>query len=227
MRMWIVFEKGKRLRHIGHLDLMRAMQRALRRSGLPIAYSQGFNPHVLVNFASPMPVGVWGTHEIMDAAMAREVSPDEVKEALNKALPPAIKVKEAFQVTDAHPAPMALLRAAGYEAVMEGEKAALLSQAIPALLKREEIPAMRKTKSGEKPCDIRPMIFALSAREEGGRWIFSMTLAFKEAATLKPELLFTALCREAGLESAPRMVLNRTRLMGMDENGALTPLERM
>ncbi len=51
MRAIAVFEKGERLRHIGHLDLMRAMQRALRRSGLPVAYSKGFSPHVIVSFA--------------------------------------------------------------------------------------------------------------------------------------------------------------------------------
>ncbi|MBR6754287.1 MAG: TIGR03936 family radical SAM-associated protein, partial [Clostridia bacterium] len=60
MKMLVIFEKSERLRHIGHLDLMRAMQRALRRSGLPIAFSQGFNPHVLLNFAAPLSVGMPG-----------------------------------------------------------------------------------------------------------------------------------------------------------------------
>ena len=53
MRMMVVFEKGETLRYIGHLDLMRAMQRALRRSGLPIRYSNGFNPHIRLSFAAP------------------------------------------------------------------------------------------------------------------------------------------------------------------------------
>ena len=55
--MMVVFEKGKTLRYIGHLDLMRAMQRALRRSGLPIRYSNGFNPHIRLSFAAPLSVG--------------------------------------------------------------------------------------------------------------------------------------------------------------------------
>ena len=54
MKMIVVFEKKERLRLIGHLDLMRAMQRALRRSDLPLRYSQGFNPHILLNFAAPL-----------------------------------------------------------------------------------------------------------------------------------------------------------------------------
>ena len=52
MRMLAVFEKSERIRHIGHLDIQRSVQRGLRRSGLPVAYSNGFNPHILISFAS-------------------------------------------------------------------------------------------------------------------------------------------------------------------------------
>ena len=54
MRMLAVFEKGERIRHIGHLDIQRSVQRGLRRSGLPVAYSNGFNPHILITFASAL-----------------------------------------------------------------------------------------------------------------------------------------------------------------------------
>ena len=73
MKLIVVFEKTPRLRHIGHLDLMRAMQRALRRSGLPLRYSQGFNPHILLTFAAPLSVGMPGKREIMEVL-------DEVKD---------------------------------------------------------------------------------------------------------------------------------------------------
>ena len=57
MRILAVFEKGERIRHIGHLDIQRSMQRGLRRSGLPVAYSNGFNPHILITFASALSTG--------------------------------------------------------------------------------------------------------------------------------------------------------------------------
>ena len=60
MRIIAVFEKSERIRHIGHLDIQRAVQRALRRSGLPVAYSQGFNPHILITFASALSTGACG-----------------------------------------------------------------------------------------------------------------------------------------------------------------------
>ena len=69
MRMFVVFEKGERLRHIGHLDIMRTMQRALRRSGLPVSYSKGFNPHILLGFASALSVGAVGENELMEITL--------------------------------------------------------------------------------------------------------------------------------------------------------------
>ena len=67
--MMVVFEEGEALRHIGHLDLMRTMQRALRRSNLPIKYSNGFNPHIRLSFAAPLSVGVIGLRELMEVPL--------------------------------------------------------------------------------------------------------------------------------------------------------------
>ena len=66
MKMIVVFSIRDRLKYIGHLDLMRAMQRALRRSGLPVRYSQGFNPHLQISFAAPLSVGMEGLREVME-----------------------------------------------------------------------------------------------------------------------------------------------------------------
>ena len=88
MRMMVVFEKSYPVRHIGHLDLMRTMQRALRRSGLPVRYSQGFNPHIKLSFASPLSVGIVGEREIMDVPDGgRSTTPTCLWPRLNRAMP--------------------------------------------------------------------------------------------------------------------------------------------
>ena len=227
MRMIVVFEKGWRLRHIGHLDLLRTMHRALRRTELPIAYSQGFNPHILSTFASALSVGVAGEREIMDVALTQEVSEDWFKQELSRALPPDLPVKEVYAVTDQHPAPMAQLAAAGYRVHMTGEDAAKLADAIPQLLARTEIPAMRKSKSGLKPCDIRPMIYHLSAEKTADGVTFQMQLALREQSTCKPDLLLNALAEQAGLAELPPRQIIRTVLYGMNDSGDLIPLENM
>lgn len=86
--MMAVFEKSERLRHIGHLDIQRAVMRALRRSGLPVSYSKGYNPHILLTFASALSTGAAGRKEIMDVQLDRDVTPAEFVAAMNGAMPP-------------------------------------------------------------------------------------------------------------------------------------------
>ena len=220
MKMIVVFEKSPRLRHIGHLDLMRAMQRALRRSGLPLKYSQGFNPHILLTFAAPLSVGMPGRREVMEVPIEGEMTGEEFLRRLSPALPPDLPCREARPVDDRHPAPMALLAAAMYEAQLE-EIPEGLSEAIGRFLSQTEIPAIRKTKTGMKPCDIRPMIYDLSLRGNTLR----MTLALCEKATCKPDLLLNSLFEFMGA-ARPRALITRTQMFG-EKDGVFYPLEEM
>lgn len=226
MRMLVVFEKGEPLRHIGHLDLMRAMQRILRRTGLPVAYSQGFNPHMLVNFAAPLSVGASGLREIMDVALTAEVAEEVFLTKLNTALPPALKAVAARVVLDSYPAPMSRLVAATYEMKIENPAGESLAHAISGFLEKSEIPAMRKTKSGEKPCDIRPMIYMLTALPAGDGCVLTATLALREDATCKPDMLIKALSDSSKI-TFPSYSLVRTCLLGKGSDGEFKPLESL
>ncbi len=226
MRMLVVFEKGPALRHIGHLDLMRAMQRILRRTGLPVSYSQGFNPHMIVNFAAPLSVGAAGMKEIMDVSLTQNVTEDIFLSKINEAFPPALKAVKARSVADAYPAPMSRLYAASYKILVADAAGEALSGILPAFLERTNIPAMRKTKSGEKPCDIRPMIYQLSSEKVAEGHLFSATLAVREEATCKPDLLMTSLSEMAGIPS-PYYTLTRTGMYGIMKDGRMTALEDM
>lgn len=217
--MMAVFEKGERLRHIGHLDIQRAMQRALRRSGMPVSYSQGFNPHILVTFASALSTGAAGRRELMDVTLDREVDPEAFLSAMNAALPPDMQLVDARVMEDKHPALMAMLTAADYTIrLLDEETAGKCLTAIPAFLEQECIMAMRKSKRGMKECDIRPLIHEL--REEGGALRAVLTLT--EASACKPDMLVTALCGYAGCD-VPRTLVVRNSLLGE----GLQPLETL
>ena len=220
MKMIVVFEKGPRLRHIGHLDLMRAMQRALRRSGLPLRYSQGFNPHILVTFAAPLSVGMPGKREVMEVPIEGEMTGEAFLEKLSDALPPDLPCLSARPVDERHPAPMALLAAAIYQAELETAPERF-SETVEKYLAQKEIPAIRKTKTGMKPCDLRPMIYGLSLNGN----TLTMVLALCEQATCKPDLLLSSLFEFAGTER-PRSLITRTQLLG-EKDGALVPLESL
>lgn len=217
MKMLVVFEKFPRIRHIGHLDLMRAMQRALRRSSLPVKFSQGFNPHLLLTFAAPLSVGMSGKREIMEVPLSTDVTEEEFLQKLNAALPPELPCLSARIVDDKHPASMASLFAAEYEMILDSEGAALCD-AVSSFLAQESIMALRKTKSGEKMVDIRPLIYKLDVVGENK---LCCTLALSEKATCKSELLLDVLSSHAGLETRPRTLTSRLQLYGAN----FVPLE--
>lgn len=224
MRMLAVFEKGERIRHIGHLDIQRSVQRGLRRSGLPVAYSNGFNPHILVTFASALSTGACGKREIMDVTMAEDVSEAEFQEKMNQAMPPEMQLSEARAVDRKHPSLPPLLRAARYDLLIREERyAGKLIEAIPKMMARETIPAMRKTKTALKECDIKPLIYTL----EGTGNHLHATLVLTEREACKPGMLMEALCREAGISDEVRVLICREALLGEDEQGRLTPLETL
>ena len=224
MRMLAVFEKGERIRHIGHLDIQRSVQRGLRRSGLPVAYSNGFNPHILVTFASALSTGACGKREIMDVTMAEDVSEAEFLEKMNQAMPPEMQLSEARAVDRKHPSLPPLLRAARYDLLIREERyAGKLIEAIPKMMARETIPAMRKTKTAMKECDIKPLIYTL----EGTGNHLHATLVLTEREACKPGMLMEALCREAGISDEVRVLICREALLGEDEQGRLTPLETL
>lgn len=217
--MLMQFKKDDIVRHLGLLDLQRTMQRALRRSGLPVAYSKGFNPHMVMAFASALSSGIPGDAELLDVSLCGEVTEEECLAAMNRVLPPALRASRIRLVDDRFPKTAASLAQAEYRITLTGGKAGEIAQAVPAFLDREEIMALRKTKKSETMVNIRPMIHELTAQydAEQDRAIIEARVSFVEAATLKPDLLMSTLCDFAGGEAA-RQEIRRTRLLGLVNN---------
>jgi len=224
MRILAVFEKGERIRHIGHLDIQRSVQRGLRRSGLPVAYSQGFNPHILITFASALSTGACGKREIMDVTMTEEVTAEEFLARINRAMPPEMQVSEARAVDQRYPSLMGLVRAAEYDLLIrDQETGKRLTALIPEFLARDTIPAMRKTKTKLVECDIKPLILSLRGKENH----LYATLVLTERESCKPQMLLEALKQQANIEEDVRMLVTRTALLGEDDQGVLVPLEKL
>jgi len=98
-RWRVRFAKAGRLRFLSHLDIVRAIIRATMASGLPVAFSQGFNPHPKLSFGPPLPVGTTGSAELFDIELTRGVPPEEVVAGLSAFLPEGLDIVEAAQVT--------------------------------------------------------------------------------------------------------------------------------
>ena len=219
MRAMIRFGKQPRLRFISHLDLQRFFQRALNRTGLPVAYTQGFNPHAIMSFGSALALGWTSEYEILDVKLSVPMGRKRTEEAMRQALPEDLPVLEVRMVDDRHPAPMAMVRASDYEIALSGENAGAVLDAVDAFLASEQVMAVRKTKSGEKEIDIRPLAISL---ERAGDVLLAR-LKLTETDTLKPDLLVNSLAKLAGVEP-PEARIHRKCLLGEDESGALQPL---
>ena len=220
MRALIRFGKQPRLRFISHLDLQRFFQRAVNRTGLPIAWSQGFNPHPVMSFGSALALGWTSEYEVIDIKLSAPMGRKRTEEAVRAALPEDLPVLEVRMVDDRHAAPMSLVRMSDYVVRLEGESAAAVVGQIPAFLEREAVDAVKKTKSGEKTINARPLVLSLQALDWDS---FSTRLMLTESQSIKPELLVGLLSDMAGVEAPPARV-HRTMLLGLDAGGLPAPL---
>ena len=114
VRLIVRFSKEERVKYISHLDLMRTLQRALRRAEIPVAFSQGFNPHPRLSFASALAVGMTSEGEYMDILLEQDLVPDEFCNRMNKVLPLGIRMLEAIKVSNKIPSLMSIVERADY-----------------------------------------------------------------------------------------------------------------
>lgn len=223
MRMLLQFQKSDIIRHLGLLDLQRTMQRALRRSGLPIRYSNGFNPHIVMSFASALSSGIPGDAELLDISLSGEVTEEECLEAMNRVLPPSLAASRVRLVEDSFPKVTAQLRQAQYSIRLHGGDTGKIIDAIPAFLAESEVMALRKSKRAETMVNIRPMLHELAVVEHTeAEAVLRVRVSFVETATLKPDLLLEALCAYAGAQM-PACEIRRTALLG-EKEGRMVPL---
>lgn len=226
MRALFQFGKVNRLRFVSHLDLQRFMQMALRRTDLPVAYSQGFNPHPQMAFASALAMGWTSDYEILDVKLSAPVEKDRAFAQMAAVLPPDLPLKDVRLVDDRNPAMMAQLKMADYKIALNGADGGAIAGQIEGFLAEESVIALRKTKSGERPTDIRPLAVLLFATPAQAGAEIRARLMLTEKETLKPDLLLSVLAQRAGLPApAPEAVrIHRLMLLGLNAKSEPAPL---
>lgn len=195
----LTYCKVGRLRWLGHLDTSRALERALRRSGLPVAYSQGFNPHMKLSLAHPLPVGVEGLAELCAVDLAKEVSPLDIGKKLLPQLFDELQVASAQVLVRGRRSPFADLSVASYELFLSGEGRRwrdALSEALGSCLGADELLMQRQTKRKSVQVDIRPYIYdARLSSEAEGFVTLEVELGLGEGRLVKPEEVFQCLAQ--------------------------------
>ena len=201
MRLCVKFTKEAPVRFVSHLDVQRLFQRAFRRARLPLAYSQGFNPHPLVSFATALSVGMTSRGEYLDVILTDPMTPEEFVSAVSPVLPDGIRIAEAFDLGESRKSLTSAMRTASYSAKVvftEPIEADKLVKAAEELLS-DQIVVRKKTKGGIKPVDIRPMVLDLKlVGTEGNRADLFIKGALTAEGGLNPDMFLTELYRVLG-----------------------------
>jgi len=196
MRLRIKFRKYGPVRFIGHLDVMRFFQKAIRRAGIDVAYSGGFSPHQIMSFAAPLSVGLESNGEYMDVEVNSIVSCQDVMEKLNAASAPGTEVTSVIQLSDKAGNAMASVAAASYTVrFREGREPKVnIETALAALLAKEQILYTKETKKGTREVDLKPGIYELTWKDGA----FSMLVDASSAGNIKPVQIIESMLADFG-----------------------------
>ncbi|HRT82350.1 MAG TPA: TIGR03936 family radical SAM-associated protein, partial [Oscillospiraceae bacterium] len=168
----IRFAKTGSAKYMSHLDLNRLMLRLIKKSRLPVWYTEGFNPHAYITFALPLPLGHEGLNESMDLRIEGEVSNEEIGEKLSAVLPPGFAINRVYDLADA-PKTIAF---ALYEielSLSEGQNADSVALSFNELVKDSKLTALKTAKKGrkriEKEVELNPLIAEFEACSKEGK----------------------------------------------------------
>lgn len=183
------------MQYIGHLDTMRYFQKVLRRAELPVAFSEGFSPHILMSFASPLGVGKTSTGEYFDLDLRETVSCTEIAQHMKAHLSAGFDVTAVSEIEENRRTNgMRVIAAASYKVTVSGDLP-VTEERISHFLEQERMEVLRKTKHKEELTDIRPWIYTFGWENDG----FSMLVSAGSVQNLKPEPVIDAYAAMQGV----------------------------
>ncbi len=231
-RFRIRFEKGSAMRFTSHLDLMRTWERALRRSGLPLAFSQGHHPHIKMSFGPPLPLGYRSRAEVFDLEFSRPPAVD-LAARLDAVLPDGLRLIAFRPILFKTPSLMSQLEGASYRVrfprsflaaadVTPEELLATLESRSRELLARDVVVVRRTSEDKVREFDARPSMAALHAHDEEKPAVLDLHLRFTVRAQARPEDIVALLFPAAD----PRTVdVERTELWAERGEDRLDPMQ--
>lgn len=209
-RLRLTFSRGKELKYISHLDLMRLWQRALRRAVIPLVYSQGFSPHPRISLAVPLAVGVTSSGELMDIFLERRVSPHFFIKKVREQLPRGIEVSEVMEVAIDSPSLQSQVRSAEYRVTAETNRSPKeVEAAVRFLLSSDRLPWQHNREKEVRRYDLRNLVDDLWLIESRPpEYTIGMMLRCDSTGTGRPEQVLSAL----GFTEQPKSI-HRTKLV--------------
>jgi radical SAM-linked protein len=197
-KLRIRYAKRGRLRFASHRDLARSLERALRRAGVPMAFSAGFTPHPKISYLGAAPTGAASEAEYLEIGLAERRDPEQVRAALDAALPPDVAVLECVEAAEGTGSLADRIDAATWRIELPGVALADLEHALAAFLAQDVVTVARRTKNGLRDVDARAAVPGASAVEEAGCAILNVVVR-QVTPAVRPDDVLAALAAVADL----------------------------
>ncbi|WP_312293429.1 TIGR03936 family radical SAM-associated protein [Dermacoccus nishinomiyaensis] len=216
------YAKRGRLRFSSTRDFQRALERAVRRAGVPMAFSAGFHPHPRISYANAAPTGAASEAEYFQLQLTQQCDLEALRAALDESLPQDMAV---LRVVEAAPGALAdLLQASVWQLDFEGVTLETITDAVATFMDRAELLVTRMTKSGAREFDVRQAVLAsdvvlVRAGDADGRDLVRWTMTIQHTTpAVRPIDVMTALTELTGLQ-VPRSPLMTRLAQGVLEAG--------
>lgn len=206
MKIRIKFRKYGNMKFIGHLDVMRYFQKAIRRSEVNIRYSEGFSSHQIMSFAAPLGVGITSKGEYVDIEVLDTENSKKMLDRLNAVMSEGFEILEYKLLPDDAANAMSIVAAADYSLTFrpgyepENESPAQWFEKLVRFFDADHVMIMKKTKKGEREMDLKPFAYELEVRNDGETPALFMKVSAGSAANIKPELVLDAYYASLGEE---------------------------
>jgi radical SAM-linked protein len=208
-RLMVRYAKRGRMRFASSRDIARAVERGVRRAGLPVAHSAGFSPHPKISYSGGAPTGAASEAEFLELSLTARLQPDTVRAQLDAALPAGLDV---IEVADLAMAQVPRLEASEWEVVLPGVAPAAAARAVEAFLAAAHAEVDRLTSNGIRRLDTRAGVVSLEldrrATAEGGPGCAILRMVVRHLTpAVRPEDILAAIRAMSGLEpSSPPLV---------------------
>jgi radical SAM-linked protein len=206
-KLRIRYAKRGRLRFASHRDLARTLERALRRAGVPMAFSAGFSPHPKISYIGAAPTGAASEAEYVELGVTTRCDPDALGQALDAALPADVAVLEVVEAGEGTGSLADRIDTSVWRVELPGVTLAELARAVDAFLASDVVTVAKRTKNGLRDVDARAAVVGASAAEAAGCAILHVVVR-QVTPAVRPDDVLAGLAAVADLRppSPPRAV---------------------
>lgn len=229
-RLFLAITKGEEIRFLGHLDYLRTMERVVVRSGIPIDFSEGFNPHMKISLDSALAVGVTADPLYMEIKLEKDMPIKEVKERMQREMPKGMTIYHIEEAAPEWPKFVAFFNEDAYEMegpVTEGADAEAAKEAIARFNALPSFIYQRVTPKKVREMDVKPMIMEpMKVRIEGERAYLTFSLIRSNTGTVQPKDVWKMLAESFGLPWTPdAFICSRTGTYRKEAGERKTPFD--